>query len=973
MGEQKKNNRKVFATTLTAAVAGAAIVPAAVSAADTNLTDVAGTEFEAEISFLASQDIIGGFPDDTFRPKEEVTRAQSAKYLANALGLEADGVEDYADVTPVNSPTFYEHIDAVSDIFGGDFDGNFNANDNLTREAAAATIVRAFGLNGGVETSFEDLQGTLKAEVETAYANGIVNGYSDTTFAPKDNVTRGELAAMIYRALEATDQISYEPAVDEVSASNNKQVELTLSGDVDLDAVEDVDNYILEDEDGEELDISVDVVESDVQVASVNSQVKVVVTIDDNEKVANNQDVYTLTVDEVVTGEEVVEEVEFFDTTIPEVTGAEVAGKDTIKVKFSEPLDVYYDEDSSSFKNQAGETVDLKDAFEVDGGDYYIESVEVLNNGTEVNVTTYADLEEGPVDISVDSSLEDYAGYNVKATTETLNVVVDEDAPEVVGYKDASPRSVTLVFDEDIDIDENDIDADEFYHTNSNNPAVDYELDGNELTLTFVDDDNDNELPQGTAYVYLPGEAIVDLWGNDIKNQTTVEVEVTVDEEAPVLEEIDASESEVELTFSEDVKADRDNFTILDEDGEETDLAGSIDVDGDVVTINATDDLVGDYTIVVDGVEDLAGNEIDKTTKDFAVADENAPNLTADATSKFYEGTDEHKLVVRYPEKMSTTGEYSIADLEKYVIVDTTDEDKAYDLSDVDGTEIKTLDDSSVEITILDEEWDGSTNYDDLELYVGRVADDSGNKTGLQSEVDVAGEDVVEFDEIYATDTNTVVAVLKDRLDEFDKDDFEFNGLNESADIEKVSTSLNSAGNTVLTFELSDDALPADLDSVQLEVVDENSVNEYGEEVDQGTHDVEDRIAPEVYDEDADSNTPNLVNETGNVSEIELTFTEAVVASNEGAAATYFTVVDADGEKLELASDFDTTNPSEGEFSVVFSESASSTVTVYVYGADHEDGDEIEIDFTSNKYFTDDSDEANEVKEFGVTVDVYQD
>jgi hypothetical protein len=41
------------------------------------------------------------------------------------------------------------------------------------------------------------------AEIETAYHKGIISGYADGTFHPYINVTRGQIAKMVYNALFA--------------------------------------------------------------------------------------------------------------------------------------------------------------------------------------------------------------------------------------------------------------------------------------------------------------------------------------------------------------------------------------------------------------------------------------------------------------------------------------------------------------------------------------------------------------------------------------------------------------------------------------------------------------------------------------------------------------------------------------------------------------------------------------------------
>ena len=194
---------------------------------------------------------------------------------------------------------------------------------------------------------------------------------------------------------------------------------------------------------------------------------------------------------------------------------------------------------------------------------------------------------------------------SVLSKTFEVEVPDDKEAPYVIGYKDASKFGVTLIFNEDIEL--NDYDEEDFYHTNSNNTVNDVELNGAELKLNF----KDNPLPEGKAYVYVAGEVVRDLFGNVQKNVIRVVVEVEVDETAPTIKEVKAeSQSKLVVTFSEAVEDGAEkkaNYTILDSKGKEVDVIKKVkQTADDKVVITLSDDLdYGKYTLVVKGVADL--------------------------------------------------------------------------------------------------------------------------------------------------------------------------------------------------------------------------------------------------------------------------------------------------------------------------------------------------------------------------------
>jgi hypothetical protein len=109
-------------------------------------TDVSeGHWADDPIQYLVEEGVVSGYADGSFRPNESVTRAQFAKMVVTAM--------DWTVQTPA-SPTF---SDAPADYW-------------------------AYGF------------------IETAYAHGVLTGYSDGTFRPGSNVTRAQLAKMIYTA-----------------------------------------------------------------------------------------------------------------------------------------------------------------------------------------------------------------------------------------------------------------------------------------------------------------------------------------------------------------------------------------------------------------------------------------------------------------------------------------------------------------------------------------------------------------------------------------------------------------------------------------------------------------------------------------------------------------------------------------------------------------------------------------------------
>jgi alpha-tubulin suppressor-like RCC1 family protein len=158
------------------------------------------------INALVDLGIINGYSDNTFRPNNTLTRAQAAIMIVRAAGLSTEGVSSsFTDVPP--SHAAYKFISAAYQIgiINGYSDGTFRPNANVTRAQIAIMVQRAFNVQAS-ETiiTFTDVpEGYApKKFIETLASQKIVNGYSDGTFKPLNNVTRAQFSTMIYNAIQ---------------------------------------------------------------------------------------------------------------------------------------------------------------------------------------------------------------------------------------------------------------------------------------------------------------------------------------------------------------------------------------------------------------------------------------------------------------------------------------------------------------------------------------------------------------------------------------------------------------------------------------------------------------------------------------------------------------------------------------------------------------------------------------------------
>lgn len=166
---------------------------------------------EAYVEALASKYIIKGKTDQTFAPKENMTRAQFAVLLVRALGLPSETYDKrFKDVK--GTEWFNENGELAAavkyGIIQGKGNGVFAPNAPVTRAEAAVMFKRALELSflnydmtqldsTKKVTDFKDasqVKAWAKDSVEKMYQAGIFTGRENNRFVPAGYMTRAEVA-----------------------------------------------------------------------------------------------------------------------------------------------------------------------------------------------------------------------------------------------------------------------------------------------------------------------------------------------------------------------------------------------------------------------------------------------------------------------------------------------------------------------------------------------------------------------------------------------------------------------------------------------------------------------------------------------------------------------------------------------------------------------------------------------------------
>lgn len=161
------------------------------------------------ITALYNKGIINGKSASTFAPNDDITRAEFAKIVVKAFGLEdtSANVSDFSDVKA--GDWYYTAVASAYNkgIIKGYEDGRFGVSDKITRQDMAVIIYRAAQVAGKTiapvkdGVTFDDnaqIASYAAEAVSTLQKGGVINGMTATTFAPSATATRAQAAQMIY-------------------------------------------------------------------------------------------------------------------------------------------------------------------------------------------------------------------------------------------------------------------------------------------------------------------------------------------------------------------------------------------------------------------------------------------------------------------------------------------------------------------------------------------------------------------------------------------------------------------------------------------------------------------------------------------------------------------------------------------------------------------------------------------------------
>ncbi len=155
------------------------------------------------IEMCYKRGIISGRTAEIFAPNDNVSRAEFVKMLVSAVNKNVNAEIEFADVS-IND-WYYQYIKnayALGLIYG-DEHNYFYPNAEITRQDMAVMIYRALdNVTKGENVDFKDsneISDYAKHAVGYLYQSNLISGIGDNIFAPLKSTTRAEAASIIYR------------------------------------------------------------------------------------------------------------------------------------------------------------------------------------------------------------------------------------------------------------------------------------------------------------------------------------------------------------------------------------------------------------------------------------------------------------------------------------------------------------------------------------------------------------------------------------------------------------------------------------------------------------------------------------------------------------------------------------------------------------------------------------------------------
>lgn len=169
--------------------------------------------YEEAITSLYKDGVLSGYPDGTFNPNKEITRAEVVTMVSRTLNIEGTKQTTiFPDVPKAHYASGYISRANEKGFVTGYPNGDFKPSHPIIRADTAVIIAEAFDLEEIATYPFNDV------DEEKYYAKAIhilkglniAAGFPDGTYQPAKKMTRAEFAVLLSKVLEEYEALNID-------------------------------------------------------------------------------------------------------------------------------------------------------------------------------------------------------------------------------------------------------------------------------------------------------------------------------------------------------------------------------------------------------------------------------------------------------------------------------------------------------------------------------------------------------------------------------------------------------------------------------------------------------------------------------------------------------------------------------------------------------------------------------------------
>lgn len=498
--------------------------------------DVDDKDVATAVDRLNAFGIVDGYSDGSYKPKAMVTRAEFAKLLVTALGLEnaagaATGSSQFADIDGSEWYAGFVNVAAGQGIIGGYPDGTFKPNAQVNYGEAVTMLVRALGYKD------EFLPGAWPSNYVSKAADLDIT--DDVAFFPSGQADRGSVAVLLNNTLDAN--VIKQKTFTNVNQGNEwyeSETKTLLTENLNLVTYERFTVTSVP-----RVDSGLD--KDDIQVTGIEDEVAKIITGDEaqlSDTKVNNTEVETF---EVVNG----------------IDPNELLGE-SLNLYVNDDDEVVYVEKSDLGYETLYASIDKDSALFDTGSDFDAELTLYKPDGSDkdYDLSNSSSMDENDNNFDTDADVSVYVDNAQKDDIDALDELVDSDnknAPNYVLFGKIvldGQGNVKL-----LDMNEWNDGFKGYVVTDTDDDYIDYFIDNENTDRLETDDDYD-------AFVVRDEEGnmmeLSDIEKNDVMYLSNADDESTGDDTAYITVVRNSMEGEIDYYKSDEVSIDDKDYDV---------------------------------------------------------------------------------------------------------------------------------------------------------------------------------------------------------------------------------------------------------------------------------------------------------------------------------------------------------------------------------------------------------------------------